>query len=215
MHEKEFQLPYDRCIEIDQEVDALLEEEKKKQQLNEHKAKLIEDSKKSRHFAIYKWLGWNLTLEYMSGQILGLLFFIPLLLLAILTDEFGLKVIDIISPSIADLIKVKMANKKYMIPTNVIDCPSVIKQKLYKMLDFDDCFIANKGGDLVLYNGYFEETTYVTYINKEIPDLDEFIDWGREYENEVKYLLSQLREGEHYSITDIITDKQVKYDGWN
>ena len=28
MHEKEFQLPYDRCIEIDQEVDALLEEEK-------------------------------------------------------------------------------------------------------------------------------------------------------------------------------------------
>jgi hypothetical protein len=59
--------------------------------------------------------------------------------------------------------------------------------------------------------GYFEETTYVTYINKEIPDLDEFIDWGRGYENEVKYLLSQLREGEHYSITDIITDKQVKY----
>lgn len=108
-----------------------------------------------------------------------------------------------------------MANKKYMIPTNVIDCPSVIKQKLYEMLDFDDCFIANKGGDLVLYNGYFEETTYVTYINKEIPDLDEFIDWGREYENEVKYLLSQLREGEHYSITDIITDKQVKYDGGN
>ena len=30
MNEKEFQLPYDRCIEIDKEVDALLEEEKKK-----------------------------------------------------------------------------------------------------------------------------------------------------------------------------------------
>ena len=29
MNEKEFQLPYDRCIEIDKEVDALLEEEKK------------------------------------------------------------------------------------------------------------------------------------------------------------------------------------------
>lgn len=48
MHEKNFQLPYDRCIEIDQEVDALLEEEKKKQQLTERKAELIEDSKKSR-----------------------------------------------------------------------------------------------------------------------------------------------------------------------
>lgn len=215
MHEKVFQLPYDRCIEIDKEVDALLEEEKKKQQINERKAKLIEESKKSRHFAIYKWLGWNLTLEYMSGQILGLLFFIPLLLLAILTDEFGLKVIDIISPSIADLIKVKMANKKYMIPTNVIDCPIVIKQKLYKMLDFNDYYIASKNGDLVLYNRYCEETTYVTYINKESPDLEDFIDWNMEYETEVKYLLGQLQEGEHYSIIDIITDKQEKFERGN
>ena len=30
MNEKELQLPYDRCVKIDQEVDALLEEEKKK-----------------------------------------------------------------------------------------------------------------------------------------------------------------------------------------
>lgn len=44
------QLPYDRCVKIDQEVDTLLEEEKKKQQLNKRKARLIEDSKKSRHF---------------------------------------------------------------------------------------------------------------------------------------------------------------------
>lgn len=65
MHENNMQLPYDRYIEIDKEVDALLEEEKKKQQINERKTKLIEESKKSRHFAIYKWLGWNLMLEYV------------------------------------------------------------------------------------------------------------------------------------------------------
>jgi len=41
MHEKEFQLPYDKCVQIDKEVDALLEEEKKKQQLTERKAELI------------------------------------------------------------------------------------------------------------------------------------------------------------------------------
>ena len=75
MHEKVFQLPYDRCIEIDKEVDALLEEEKKKQQINERKAKLIEESKKSRHFAIYKWLGWNLMLEYLSGKVLWVLLY--------------------------------------------------------------------------------------------------------------------------------------------
>ena len=67
MHEKVFQLPYDRCIEIDQEVDAVLEEEKKKQQLNERKAKLMTDSRKSRHLAIYKWLGPNFILVYLSG----------------------------------------------------------------------------------------------------------------------------------------------------
>lgn len=31
MHENNMQLPYDRCIEIDREVDTLLEEEKKRQ----------------------------------------------------------------------------------------------------------------------------------------------------------------------------------------
>lgn len=79
MHEKVFQLPYDRCIEIDQEVDALLEEEKKKQQLNECKAELMTDSKKSRHLAIYKWLGPNFMLEYVSGCILSIILFIPIL----------------------------------------------------------------------------------------------------------------------------------------
>mgnify|MGYP000947505940 CR=1 FL=1 len=71
MHEKDMQLPYDKCVKIDQEVDALLEEEKKRQQLTERKAKLLEDSKKSRHFAVYKWLGLNLMLEYVCGRILG------------------------------------------------------------------------------------------------------------------------------------------------
>lgn len=52
MHENNMQLPYDRCVKIDQEVDTLLEEEKKKQQLNKRKTKLLEGSKKSRRFAI-------------------------------------------------------------------------------------------------------------------------------------------------------------------
>ena len=211
MNEKEFQLPYDRCVKIDQEVDALLEEEKKRQQLTERKAKLIEDSKKSRHFAIYKWLGWNLMLEYLCGRILGAVLFVPLIFLYSIDTNVCEKVVHIISPSIADLIKVKMLNKKYMIPINIIDCPIVIKQKFYRMLDYNDCYVMNKGGDLVLCDTDFEETTYVTYINKESPDLDPFIDWDRECGDEVRHLLSQLQEGEYYSIADIITDKQVKY----
>jgi len=211
MHEKEFQLPYDRCIEIDQEIDTLLKEEKKRQQLNEHRAKLIEDSKKSRHFAFYRWLGWNLMLEYVCGRILAVILFVPLIMLCGISEELCEKVVHIIAPSMTDLIRIKMLKNKYMIPTNVIDCPIVIKQKLYRMLDFTDYYIANKNGDLVLYNRYCEETTYVTYINKESPDLEDFIDWNMKYENEIKYLLGQLQEGEHYSIIDIITDKQEKF----
>lgn len=209
------QLPYDRCVKIDQEVDTLLEEEKKRQQLNKRKAKLIEDSKKSRHFAIYKWLGWNLMLEYVCGKILEAILVVPLFLLYCTDENVCEKVIHIVAPSMTDLIRIKMLKNKYMIPFNVIDCPIVIKQKLYRMLDYNDYYIVNKGGDLVLCNADFEETTYVTYINKESPDLDPFIDWDREYSDEVRYLLRQLQEGEYYSIADIITDKQVKYEKGN
>lgn len=199
MNEKEFQLPYDRCVKIDQEVDALLEEEKKKQQLNERKAKLIEDSKKSRHFAIYKWLGPNLTLEYVSGQVLGLLFFIPLVILVYLNEKFGFKVIDAISPSITDLLKVKMSNKKYMIPTNVIDCPISVKQQLYDVM--------NKTSKYFLIRHH--NRTYVCDVSfKE----ERFCIRN---EKDAKYFLDQLVEGEYYSITDIITDKQVKYERGN
>ena len=34
-------------------------------------------------------------------------------------------------------------------------------------------------------------------------------------EKDAKYFLDQLVEGEYYSITDIITDKQVKYERGN
>lgn len=130
MHENDLQLPYDRCIQIDNEVDTLLEEEKKKQQLNKRKAKLIEDSKKSRHFAIYKWLGWNLMLEYVCGKILEAILVVPLFLLYCTDENVCEKVIHIVAPSMTDLIRIKMLKNKYMIPTNVIDCPISVKQLL-------------------------------------------------------------------------------------
>lgn len=135
----------------------------------------------------------------MSGQILGLLFFIPLLLLVLLTDELGLKVIDIISPSIADLIKVKMSNKKYMIPTNVIDCPIMNKQRLYSWIK-DKYYLTLKDGNLFLYDKDFDNEEQVTGQNKD---------------DETQYFINQLEEDRYYSIIDIITDKQVKYDGGN
>lgn len=214
MHENNMQLPYDRCIEIDREVDTLLEEEKKRQQLNERKAKLIKDSKKSRHFAIYKWLGWNFMLEYLSGCALFVIIFIPLLfVLLVLTfaaqsdyisDDFAIKCINIakhITPSPQKYIKKKMSKKNYLIPENVVDCPITTKQELYSLLDEKNkYYLTLKDGNLFLYNKDFDYELQVT---------------GTVKNDETQYLINQLEEGKFYSITDIITDKQEKFDGEN
>lgn len=208
------QLPYDRCIEIDKEVDTLLEEEKKKQRINERKAKLIEDSKKSRHFTIYKWLGWNFILEYLSGCVLFVILFIPvmfvLLVLASVADSKHFKgnydiefinLIEHIMPSPQKYIEKKMSKKNYLIPENVIDCPIVTKQELYPLLDKENkYYLTLEEGNLFLYDKDFDNKLQVT---------------GTVKNDETQYLINQLEEGKFYSITDIITDKQEKYERGN
>lgn len=214
MHEKVFQLPYDRCIEIDQEVDALLEEEKKKQQLNERKAKLMTDSRKSRHLAIYKWLGWNFMLEYVSGCILSIILFIPIVFVGLalcaivdsgnIKTDFDIRFLDIIGhimPSPQKYIKKKMSKKNYLIPENVVDCPITTKQELYSLLDEKNkYYLTLKDGNLFLYNKDFDYELQVTGPDKSV---------------ETQYLIDQLEEDRYYSITDIITDKQVKFERGN
>lgn len=195
MHENDMQLPYDKCVKIDQEVDALLEEEKKRQQLSERKAKLLKDSKKSRHFAVYKWLGWNLMLEYICGRLLGVVLFIPLLFLYSIDTNVCEKAVHIIAPSIDDLIRIKMLKKNYMIPINVIDCPISVKQQLYDVINSSYKYFLTKYGSGL----------YVCDVSFSGKMLD------IKHNKEVKYLLDQLVDGECYSITDIITDKQMKY----
>ena len=200
MHENDMQLPYDRCVKIDQEVDALLEEEKKKQQLNERKAKLIEDSKKSRHFAIYKWLGPNLMLERVCGNILWFVLCVSTgFLIAIFDFGSDYKISTIVAPTIEELIRIKMLKKNYMIPTNVIDCPISVKQQLYDIINITSKYF------LIRHHN----RTYVCDVSfKE----ERF---RIRNEKDAKYFLGQLVEGEYYSITDIITDKQEKFERGN
>lgn len=206
MNEKEFQLPYDRCVKIDQEIDTLLEEEKKKQQLNERKAKLVTDSKKSRHFAIYRWLGWNFMLEYVSGSVLSVILFIPILFvtLVLTKGDFDIKFLNFIEhimPSPQKYVKKKMSKKNYLIPENVVDCPIITKQELYSLLDEKNrYYLTLEDGNLFLYDKDFDNKLQVT---------------GTVKNDETQYLINQLEEGKFYSITDIITDEQVKYEKGN
>lgn len=200
MHENDMQLPYDRCVKIDQEVDALLEEEKKKQQLNERKAKLIEDSKKSRHFAIYKWLGPNLMLERVCGNILWFVLCVSTgFLIAIFDFGNDYKISTIVAPTIEELIRIKMLKKNYMIPTNVIDCPISVKQQLYDIINrTSKYFLIRHHNRTYVCDVSFKEERFCIRNEKD-----------------AKYFLGQLVEGEYYSITDIITDKQEKFERGN
>ena len=218
MYEKEWQLPYDKCIEIDNEVDTLLEEDKRNKLKEERKNKLACDSNKSRHLTIYKWLGFNFMFEYLSGCALWIILFIPILFLFIAIaiydgdDDFFDKFLNVIGhiiPSPEKYIKKKMSKDNYMIPSNVIDCPMVVKQKLYSWLDkINKYYLATKDGNLFLYNRDFEHGLQIT--SESCEDVETPLD--KEYPNETKYLLGQLKEGELYSVTDIIVDKQLKYD---
>lgn len=200
MHENDMQLPYDKCVKIDEEIDTLLKMDKEKQQLNARKAKLIRESKRSRHLAIYKWLGPNLMFEWLCGKILYFILCVSTMFLVMCADiATKYQILAIVAPSISDLIKIKMLNDKYMIPTNVIDCPISIKQKLYDVISNSSNYFLTK----------YVDGLYVCDVNFSGKQL-----YIRNKED-AKYLLDQLVDGECYSIADIITDKQVKYEKGN
>ena len=98
-----------------------------------------------------------------------------------------------------DLIRIKMSKKNYMIPTNVVDCPISVKQQLYDVIIKSyKYFLTKYGSGLYVCDVSF---------GGEMLDI--------KHNEDTKYLLAQLVEGECYSIADIITDKQVKYGGEN
>lgn len=153
-------------------------------------------------------------LEYVSGCILSIILFIPILFVGLalcaivdsgnIKTDFDIKFLDIIEhimPSPQKYIKKKMSKKNYLIPENVIDCPITTKQKLYSLLDEKNkYYLTLKDGNLFLYNKDFDYELQVT---------------GPDKNDETQYLINQLEEGKFYSITDIITDKQEKIEGEN
>ena len=138
-------------------------------------------------------------LEYVCGKILEVILVVPLFLLYCTDEDAYENVIHIIAPSITDLIRIKMLKNKYMIPTNVIDCPISVKQQLYNVINKPYKYFLTKHGSGL----------YVCDVSFSGKMLD------IEHNEDVKYLLAQLVEGECYSIADIITDKQEKIEKGN
>lgn len=100
-----------------------------------------------------------------------------------------------------DRLKKKTLGTGYEILKDIVDCPITTKQELYSLLDEKNkYYLTLKDGNLFLYNKDFDYELQVT---------------GTVKNDETQYLINQLEEGKFYSITDIITDKQVKYEKGN
>lgn len=89
----------------------------------------------------------------------------------------------------------------------VLECFSTTHDKLiyiYKVLrrnnEKNKYYVTLEDGNLFLYDKDFDNKLQVT---------------GTVKNDETQYLINQLEEGKFYSITDIITDKQVKFEGEN
>ena len=193
---RSFKIPYDRGIEIDQEVDA---EIKKKQH-----TELSGLTKRSELLRVWKWLGFNFILEYISGSILlfvvGLPLFVGIAMIdsvckrQVFKDSTLQKLTGRFFPDEKKYIKKKMSKKNYMIPANCIDCPISVKQRLFDEVEHNCFTIKRVGNQMFVFDSKKVEPRDFLYTTKE----------------EI-YFKEQLAENKWYNIVDIITDVEVAY----
>ena len=191
---RDFKIPYDRGIEIDQEVDA---EIKKKQH-----TEIGGLSKISELLRVWKWLGFNFILEYISGSILLFVVGCPLFVGIAMTDSVCKrqvfkdsalqKLTGWFFPDEKKYIKKKMSKKNYMIPVNCIDCPISVKQRLFEEVEHHCFAIKRVGNQMFVFDSKTVEPIDFLYTTKE----------------EI-YFKEQLEDNRWYNIVDIITDVEV------
>ena len=222
-------LPFDKCIEADNEVDEL---EKKKtlcRQLGDRPTTKKESKKEIR-----KWLGMGTIIKTIfkvtfkpilvhAISIAGIIAFGKLCMYSLnmrnyflgATLIFGsiVMIIMLVATAIGALvwmimddynfIKEKMKNKDYMLDENIIDCPIAAKERLLSHIEDDKLYIRlnkKKNRMDLLEDGIKADNWWEFEKPKSKHDI----------EYQMKYLADQLEDGKIYKISDIITDKAHK-----
>lgn len=223
-------LPFDKCLEADNEVDEL---EKKKTLCRQLGDKLTTKRESKRE--IRKWLG--------VGTIIKTIFkvaFKPIIAFAIsvagviafgkffmysfhakniflgATLIFGsiVMIIMLVATAIGALawiaiddynfIEEKMRDKKYMIDENVVDCPIAVKEELLSCIKDDDELYIRLNKKKNRIDALDEKSNFSSSWEFEKPK-------GKyDIEYQMKYFADQLEDGKIYKISDIITDKAHK-----
>lgn len=198
---KETQIPYDKCKEIDREVEELTNKQHRKNLISRKNKELKEEgiTKNFVLMSILFWLGLNFTLEYVSGIILEFILSPFIAIALFLSDSNNEKEVKevikwLFHPSIREEIVKKMSKKNYMISIHSIDTPISIKIRLLLILQEDNqIFIKKVGSRLLTSDESFEFNGQLYMTNQE-----------------EEYFLSQLEEDRIYTVSQIITDSEVK-----
>ena len=223
-------LPFDKCIEADNEVDEL---EKKKMLCRQLGDKLT--TKKESKREIRKWLGIGTIIKtilkvtfkpilalvisiagviafgkfstysfHVKDIFLGstLMFFSAIMILVCIVTAIG----SLIWIAIDDynFIEEKMRNKKYMIDENIIDCPIAVKEELLLCIKNDDELYIRLNKKKNRIDALDEKSNFSSSWKFEKPK------GKHDIEYQMKYFADQLEDGKIYKISDIITDKAYK-----
>lgn len=195
----ETQIPYDKCKEIDKEIEELNSKQHRKNLISKKNKELKEEgiTKNFVLMSVLFWLGLNFTLEYVSGIILEFILS-PFIAISLCLSDNEEETVDFIKwlfhPSVQEAMVKKMSKKNYMISIHSIDTPINIKIKLLNILQkYNQLFIKKTGNKILSSDETFEFNNQVYMTNQE-----------------EEYFLSQLEEDRIYTISQIITDKEVK-----
>ena len=197
----ETQIPYDKCKEIDKEIEELTNKQHRKNLISKRNKELKEEgiTKNFVLMSILFWLGLNFTLEYISGIILEFILSPFIAIALLLSDSNNEKEVKevikwLFHPSIREEIVKKMSKKNYMISIHSIDTPISIKIRLLLILQEDNQIFIKKVGSRILTSDESFEFNGQLYMTNQ----------------EEEYFLSQLEEDRIYIVSQIITDREVK-----
>lgn len=195
----ETQIPYDKCKEIDKEIEELNSKQYRRNFISKKNKELkdLGETKKTLITQILLYLGLNFILEYISGIVLEYILS-PLIAISLYLSDNEEETVDFIKwlfhPSVQEAMIKKMSKKNYMISIHSIDTPINIKIKLLNILQkYNQLYIKKTGNKILSSDETFEFNNQVYITNQE-----------------EEYFLSQLEEDRIYTISQIITDKEVK-----
>lgn len=231
---EEAKLPYDKCVEIDMEV------EEESNNPNHSRNNVLTTNWESKK-EVSKWVG-NPAKYFSSVEldkimsVLPMLVFILFVLPIAVTFRFyfegnsadfnamiiGLPILWMITiplifftsleKQIYTLIERKMKREDYLVPSGAIDCPISYKKLLSIWLfsEFETTYIKAVKGELLFYS---EEGKLIKRGDDMIiPENHENIKRFCNVNNkEKKYLTNQMIDDRFYKISDIITDVPVEH----